>query len=384
MQRADLDPTPPVLLLVAGLGDWFQAAKEAARREGGTLVRVETPADAIERLVGAPNRFSHLLLPAGIDGPQLADLIALSAGEAHTGTGLVLLGWNGAAPPDATVVSTPDAGAIARLLIQRTTRPAPAAPIQPAEIQNALAAGLLEVRYQPIVRISDRAPCGFEALSRLRHPHWGTLAPSGFVPQIEHAGLSGSLVAATSAGALRSLPPGFTEQSGLRLSLNFPLAAFVAPDAIPRLDEQRADAGLTAARLVVELTESQPVTDVPAVADAARRWAAAGYALAIDDAGPDVGNLPALYKLPFSMVKLDKGIVRRSASDQQAATYLRRTVHLAQGRGLSVVAEGVETQQDWDRMAAFGVDQAQGFLIARALPHRAVPVWMRNWAVACQ
>lgn len=381
MLRADPHVPSPALLLVGAGEDWREAVTEAARRRGVALVVTDTADEAVEHLVSAPRRFTHVLLPAGAQH-GVSDLLGLTVGEAHSGTDLVLLGTEDAdrsdLPAELSRVPRPDAAVLADA-VGSTPVPRGYAPLSPSALLQALDAEEFEIRYQPMVRLSDRRPTGVEALARMRYPYRGTLPPVEFVPQIEHAGLSVRLAAATGASALRSLPPGFAAGE-LTLSLNFTLSAFVVRDALDRLDRHRAAAGLDAGRVVIELTESEPVRDIAAVAVAADRWRKAGYLLAIDDAGPDVGNLPALYRLPFSRVKLDKGLVRRSATEGQAETFLRRTIRLAHGRGLIVVAEGVETQADWDRMAALDVDQVQGFLITRALPPGALPAWLRAWA----
>lgn len=380
MLRDEPEVPSPALLLVGAAEAWRDAAAEAARRLGRGLVSAETADEAVEHLVSAPRRFTHVLLPAGARH-GVPDLLGLTVGEAHSGTGLILLGADDAdrsdLPSEVSRVPRPDAEGLVAVL-------GPAAPLvghaplSPADLLRALEAEQFEIRFQPMVRLGDRRPTGVEALARMRYPYRRTLPPVDFVPQIEHAGLAVRLAEATGATALRSLPPGFVAGE-LSLSLNFALSAFVVRDAMERLDRHRGDVGLEAGRVVIELTESEPVRDIAAVALAADRWRRAGYRLAIDDAGPDVGNLPALYRLPFSMVKLDKGLVRRSVTEAAADTFLRRTIRLAHGRGLDVVAEGVETQADWDRMAALGVDQVQGFLMTRALPPGALPAWLRAW-----
>ena len=83
--------------------------------------------------------------------------------------------------------------------------------------------------------------------------------------------------------------------------------------------------------------------------------------------------------MPFHTVKLDKGIVLRSRADPLARRYLQRTVSNAQSNSLSIIAEGIEDETLWQHMANLGVDHAQGFLIARALPAAALPVWLDLW-----
>ena len=96
--------------------------------------------------------------------------------------------------------------------------------------------------------------------------------------------------------------------------------------------------------------------------------------------GPDMVNQLDLFDLPFNVVKLDKQVVLRSETDPFAQSYLQRTVENARRRSLSIIAEGIENGAMWNRMRDMGVDYAQGFLIARALPASALPSWVEAWS----
>ena len=107
-----------------------------------------------------------------------------------------------------------------------------------------------------------------------------------------------------------------------------------------------------------------------------------GYRISIDDVGPAVKNLARLLTLPFTGLKLDKGIVRLIGTHGPRASFASRVIEQARTHGLTVVAEGVETRDMWDRLRALGVQEAQGYLIARPLPVAAVPVWLEAWRAA--
>ena len=138
--------------------------------------------------------------------------------------------------------------------------------------------------------------------------------------------------------------------------------------------------GLSPERIMLELTESLPVTDVPGLAQALERWRDAGFGLALDDISPLVENYVDLLALPFTSVKLDKGTVMHAACDGEALGFLEDVVARALRSGKAVIAEGIETWRSWRQMRELGVDQAQGFLVARPLPAAALPVWQRGWA----
>ncbi len=265
------------------------------------------------------------------------------------------------------------------------TRPPPrdGSAIDLAELRAALKGAMIETRYQPIVRIADRRPVGLEALARLNHPERGTLLPDRFVPQIENAGLATELTSLVSARAFADLAGPFLAQRGLRMSVNFPLDVLLQPAALDRLEEQRSAAGLAADRIVIELTESRPVDDIPTLRRSLDRLRGLGYGAAIDDVGPAVPRLAPLLDLPFTSLKLDKELVQKVGESAEIRAFLATTIVQAKAHGLTVVAEGVETDAIWDLMRDLGADEVQGFLAARPLPVAAVPVWWDSWIGQC-
>ncbi len=144
------------------------------------------------------------------------------------------------------------------------------------------------------------------------------------------------------------------------MSLNFPLDVLLMPAALERLEEQRAAAGVAADQIIVELTESQPVEDVPGLRRALERVRKFGYGAAIDDVGPAVPRLAQLLELPFSSLKLDKGLVRQAAHSAEVCLFTANIIATAHARGMTVTAEGVETEATWEHMAALGVDECAG------------------------
>jgi EAL domain-containing protein (putative c-di-GMP-specific phosphodiesterase class I) len=163
------------------------------------------------------------------------------------------------------------------------------------------------------------------------------------------------------------------------MSVNFPLDVVLMPAALARLEQQRASFGIAAELVVVELTESRPVEDIPALRRALEHLRGLGYGVAIDDVTPDVPRLAPLLELPFSSLKFDKSVVQAAEGSEAMRTFLAATTERAKARGLVVVAEGVESEALWEQMAAIGVDEVQGFLAARPLPVAAVPVWWDAW-----
>ena len=249
----------------------------------------------------------------------------------------------------------------------------------PTELASLLTAGHIRNHYQPVVRLADRMPVGLEVLARLDHPTLGLLAPDLFVPLVEAAGLSFQLTQAVVTRAFADWTPAMLDDLDLSLALNFPLDVLLQPAALAWLEQRRAAAGIPAARIGIELTESLPITDHPELERAVAGIRGAGYTLAIDDVGPGVRQAQQLLGLGFAALKLDKGLVTGSRDDPRMAELLATTVAAAHGAGLIVIAEGVEDEANWQRMLAAGVEQAQGYLIAQPMPPAAVQAWYRAW-----
>jgi EAL domain-containing protein (putative c-di-GMP-specific phosphodiesterase class I) len=373
-----LSGLPPTLdfdlLLVSRNPAWFKAVQGATEALGHVDVVTCSARDAVTLLAGTATHYSHLLVDRD-DADGLLGELADLAPEVAT---------------DFFVLGAADSQSRFRYVQKATPRsvldaltaiisPPRHAVLETSELQAALNGSMIEIRYQPIIRVSDRQPVGLEALVRLNHPEKGTIRPDSFVPQIEHSGLGAELTRLVSTRALSDLAGPFLAGLELRMSVNFPLDVLMTPAALKRLEKQREAAGVAADRIIIELTESQPVTDIPRLRRSLDYLRSLGYGAAIDDVGPAVPRLAALLALPFTSVKLDKHLVQRVADSEDARAFLAETIAKAKARDFTVTAEGVETETVWDYMAALGVDEIQGYLAARPLPVAAVPVWRDAW-----
>lgn len=366
------------LLLVSRDAAWRQAVRRAADRLGGRAVDSCGARDALTRLACASPYYSHLLVDHADAEGLLGELADLAGEVASPDTTMLVLGPTSGRHPKVQAIPVASARSVIDALLAAPL-PREGQAVDLSEVQEALDGAQIETRYQPIVRLADRRPLALEALARLNHPQKGTLQPDRFIPLIENAGLADRLTAVVSARALADLAGPALSASRLRMSLNFPLDVLLRPDSLARLEEQRTAAGVSAERIIVELTESRPVEDFAALRRSLERLRELGYGVAIDDAGPAMPSLQRLMDLPFTSLKLDKDLVQQAACRPPAATFLQGLVRDAGARGLRVVAEGVETPELWAAMREAGVDEVQGFLAARPLPVAAVPIWLDSW-----
>ena len=369
---------PLDVLLVSDDPRWTAPVREAVAAEGGVVETVSARA-AVARLASAGAHLSHVLVDQNGAQGLLATLAELTSDTASAEVVLLVLG----AGDGPGVIASADRQSIAASLAKRhfpTGYNEP--PLAPAELLEVISGEMIETRYQPIVRLADRHTVAVEVLARLNHPTHGSVTPDWFVPRFEDSGLAFTLTDLVSTRALADLTGPNFRGLGLAMALNYPLKVLSHPQAAANLDHRRAALGLTPEQVQLELTESRPVEDFVALGRSLELLRSLGYRISIDDVGPAVKNLARLLTLPFTGLKLDKSIVRLIGTHGPGASLAPRVVEQARERGLTVVAEGVETHDMWDRLHALGVQEAQGFFVARPLPAAAVPVWLDAWRAA--
>jgi EAL domain-containing protein (putative c-di-GMP-specific phosphodiesterase class I) len=370
---------PLDVLLVSDDPRWTASVREAVAAEGG-VVETVSARTAVARLASAGTQLSHILVDQnGADG-LLGTLADLASDTASAPVTLLVLGAPVSVRGTLGVIESADRQAIAdSLAVHRFPANHNEPTLAAAELLEVVSGDMIETRYQPIVRLADRTVTAMEVLARLNHPIHGTVTPDWFVPRFEDAGLSFTLTDMVSTRALADLTSPRFSGLGVAMALNYPLKVLSHPNAAHNLDKRRATLGLTPEQVQIELTESRPVEDFAALGRSLEHLRALGYRISIDDVGPAVKNLARLLTLPFTGLKLDKGITRLIGTHSPGALFGPRVLEQASARGLTVVAEGVETREMWDRLRALGVHEAQGYFIARPLPATAVPVWLEAW-----
>lgn len=236
-----------------------------------------------------------------------------------------------------------------------------------AEIASGLAAGQFTTFYQAKVSIADRHICGAEALIRWRHPVHGLLSANAFMGVAQASDLLDEVfsVAFPTAVADCARWAGAGYQGGI--SINLPVAVLGARDLPNRLDALVAQKGLTPEHVTLEVTEDGWLHQQDLAREVLTRLRIRGFGLAIDDFGTGYSGLQQLLNAPFNELKIDQSLIRTAPVDGEAELALRSMVALARHLDLTIVAEGVETEAEWDIVAEAGCDQVQGHLIAQPL-----------------
>jgi EAL domain-containing protein (putative c-di-GMP-specific phosphodiesterase class I) len=246
-------------------------------------------------------------------------------------------------------------------------RPVSAMPVVPAaDVMTARSEDRLILWYQPKIDVATRTLAGAEGLLRLVDPDRGVLGPASFLPNL--TGIDMAVITAFVAERAIADWLRFAEAGEIvRLSINAPPSTLETAD-LPELfglirPRHRDWPGLT-----VEMTEAEIIGSLEAVNDAIHRMTQQSISISIDDFGAGYSSLARLKEVPFSEIKIDRGLIRGCDRDPGIRYFLKAVRDFAHYHGARVVAEGVETKGEFRVVADLGIDEAQGFLFARPMP----------------
>lgn len=248
------------------------------------------------------------------------------------------------------------------------------------DLRKALKQNRLEVYYQPKIRLSDRALVGVEALCRWQHAALGTVSPMEFIQIAEDEGLIGELgnwVLETACGQLAAWRAEFDCDFGV--SVNVSAAQLRDDEAMQRIVDFVANGSIDNRLIEFELTESTLLENFDAGLATLNRLTDMGCSLAIDDFGTGYSALSYLGKLPANTLKIDKSFVRLVESNSRYAAIVGGVIKLAHSLGLTVVAEGVETDLQKAFLSREQCDQIQGSLAGPPMPPADFVAWLRAW-----
>ena len=248
-----------------------------------------------------------------------------------------------------------------------------------AELPRAIEAGEIELHFQPLADAQTRQVVGVEALARWRHPERGMLPPTIFVPLAVRGGLGRELTRCVLEGALTACRAWRDDGHELHVSVNTTVADLLDVRLAAELTAALKRHGLPPEALVLEVTETAILHDPIRIGDVLARVGEIGVTVSLDDFGTGFSSLTHLKTLPVSEVKIDRTFVAGMASDPTDAHIVRWTIGLVNGLGLRVVAEGVEDEATWQRLAALGCDFVQGYGLSRPIPGCEIESLIEQW-----
>lgn len=250
-------------------------------------------------------------------------------------------------------------------------------------LRRSLARRELTLHYQPKVDLLSGRVLGVEALARWSHGDL-PVSPALFVELAEEAGMIGDLTKAMLDQALAQARRWEDEGIPLVVSVNVSPRNLLEPDLPHRVQTMLLRHGVDASQLILEITETTLVPDPIRTSEVLAELRAMGIRLSIDDYGTGHAALAYLRDFPVDELKLDRSYVAGMVADHRTAAIVRSTVELGRRLGLTVVAEGVERQEELDAVAACGCTVVQGFLMCRPLPGDEVSAWVRRRFVAAR
>lgn len=242
-----------------------------------------------------------------------------------------------------------------------------------SELRACIEADRIQVAFQPIYSVQLGGICGFEALARWSHPVLGSVPPIEFIGLAEESGLILALGAQILEKACTQMATwNRAWGTAFSVSVNVSPRQFADVGLMPSLLGILERSGLPASLLRLEITETALLTHESIVKHTLQQARAHGIRISLDDFGTGYSSLSFLLSLPVDEVKVDRSFVSHMHEDPDREELVRTVIHLGHSLGKSVVAEGVETEQDLLGLAKMGCECVQGYLISRPLSPEAI------------
>ncbi len=233
-------------------------------------------------------------------------------------------------------------------------------------LRDCLRAGRIAPYFQPILSARTLRPVGAEVLSRLLLPEGGVLGAEAFIPLAEQSGLIMDLTRVLGE-RLIELEPQLRPLGLDFLSVNLS-AANIERKGAAAMVKRLVDAFAGSSRIMIELTETAVLPDLQQMRALTTQLRLGGASLSLDDFGIGYSSIRALAELPYDALKIDLSFVAEMFDSEKSANLLASMLYMAHSLNLQVVAEGVETEAQRDRLIAIGVDHLQGYLFGCPVP----------------
>ncbi|MDI1251970.1 EAL domain-containing response regulator [Thermomonas sp.] len=248
------------------------------------------------------------------------------------------------------------------------------------EVMAGLHADQFEPFYQPKIDLMTNRVKGAEALARWRHPHFGIVLPYAFISLLEDANQISELTWIILAKSARDCRSWRDAGFDLNVSVNLSVKMLEDPAIADAITWQVTHQGLDPKHMILEITESAAMNGVGQVLENLIRLRIKGFGLSIDDYGTGYSSMQQLTRIPFTELKIDQSFVKHATRQASSRKILESSLEMARKLGISSVAEGAETAEDWNLLRECGCDIAQGFFVAKPMKSVEFPEWVRAWA----
>ena len=243
----------------------------------------------------------------------------------------------------------------------------PAASFTLEEVLQAVRARQFEPFLQPKVGLQTGRLVGAEALARWVHPEQGVIGPHAFIPILEQSSNMEEftfLMLEKAASACRLL---HDKGHSLVMSVNLSLSSLSDTTLAERITQVVREAGVDPHHIILEITESAAMTDVAHALENLARLRMHGFSLSIDDYGTGFSSMQQLTRVPFSELKIDRSFVADCVTNHHLRVIIESSIDMARKLRVKSVAEGVETQEEWDMLKSMSCDVAQGYFVAKPM-----------------
>jgi diguanylate cyclase (GGDEF)-like protein len=233
------------------------------------------------------------------------------------------------------------------------------------ELRQAIMCNQFELYYQPFVNLQNGAITGCEALLRWNHPDRGLIMPAEFIPIAEETGLINQLgewVLRTACAEAMTWP------DDIKVAVNVSPVQFNNQALVLTVIGALAASGLPARRLELEVTETAIIHDEEGTPVKLSQLRELGVKIALDDFGTGYSSLSYLHRIPFDKIKIDKSFIDNIASNDRSLAIVQAVIMVAKTRNVTVVAEGVETEQQRELLRTVKCSEMQGYLFSRPVP----------------
>lgn len=239
------------------------------------------------------------------------------------------------------------------------------------DLRQAFEREELELHYQPVIALGDGSLAGFEALIRWQHPRRGFISPGEFIPLAEDTGLIvpiGEWVLFQACQQMQNWLDQFPQAQHLRLSVNLASKQLQEPHLLEMIDDVLVETGLRGESLRLELTESMLMQRTDQIIELLKDIRDRNIQISIDDFGTGYSSLSYLHRFPLNSLKIDRSFVSQMNRDAENFEIVRTIITLAHTLSMDVVAEGVETPDQYYQLRQLGCEFSQGFLFSKPVP----------------
>ena len=257
-------------------------------------------------------------------------------------------------------------------------------PLTPEAIRAGLRGDAVELAFQPKVSTRRRKMTGVETFLRWRGTDGELKSPAAVVPIAERSGLITELTEIVIRKAMAQYGAWQAKGHNFTIAINVSMHDLYRYDFPEFVVNAAESAGVHPSSVILEITESQIMADIIRPLEVLSRLRLKGVGLSIDDYGTGASSMQQLKRIPFTELKIDREFVAGAPEDEAARAMLVSSISLGKDLGLTIVAEGVETESEWRLVSSRGVDVVQGYFVARPMDAGEMAGWLGRWnSTAC-